>query len=230
MVLTNDRPAAAALGNEKGPDVTIVDCGIGNIRSVQRIFEAVDGEAEVVTDPADLRGARRIALPGVGAYDSGMRALEEGGWIEPLHRAAFEARIPVLGICLGMQLLCRGSEEGRRPGLGWIPADITRLDVGDAHKLKIPHMGWAVVRATRPNPLIPVDEGEQRFYHVHTYRAVCDRAEDVLATATYGTEFTTAINRDNVFGVQFHPEKSHRFGMALMRRFLDLDVPCSATV
>jgi glutamine amidotransferase len=123
-----------------------------------------------------------------------------------------------------MQLLCRRSQEGSLPGLGWIAADVVRLDRRGDERLKIPHMGWTVTRPAKPNPLIPADEGEQRFYYVHTYRAVCDRPEDVLATATYGTEFTSAVHRDNVYGVQFHPEKSHRYGMALMRRFLD--IPC----
>lgn len=204
-------------------DVTIIDCGIGNIKSVQRMFEAADGSAEIVSDPAGLAGARRIALPGVGAFDAGMSALGQG-WIEPLNELVLEKKVPVIGICLGMQLLCRRSEEGVMPGLGWIAADVIRIDTGGNAALKVPHMGWAVVTPARQNPLVPSDEGEQRFYHVHKYRAVCDRDEDVLATADYGTTFTTAVNRDNIYGVQFHPEKSHRFGMALMRRFLS--IPC----
>jgi glutamine amidotransferase len=204
-------------------DVTIIDCGIGNIKSVQRMFEAADGSAEIVDDPAKLGSPNRIALPGVGAFDAGMTALGEG-WIEPLNALVLKDKVPVIGICLGMQLLCRRSEEGMKLGLGWIDADVIRLDTGGDPKLKIPHMGWSEVTATRPNPLIPTDAGEQRFYHVHKYRAVCEREEDVLATATYGTTFTTAVQRENIFGVQFHPEKSHRFGLALMRRFLS--IPC----
>ena len=205
-------------------DVTIVDCGIGNIRSVQRMCQAADASAEIVSDPAAIADARRVILPGVGAFDAGMGALGEGGWIEPLNRLALERKVPMLGICLGMQLLCRRSEEGVKPGLGWIEADVVRLDTGGDPKLKIPHMGWSITRPAKPNPLLPEGEGEQRFYYVHKYRAVCDRREDVLATATYGTEFTSAVHRDNIYGVQFHPEKSHRFGMALLGRFLRL--PC----
>jgi len=204
-------------------DVTIIDCGIGNIKSVQRMFQAADAEAEIVQRPADLSGVRRLVLPGVGAFDAGMAALGEG-WIEPLQELAFARKVPVLGICLGMQLLCRRSEEGRLPGLRWIDADVRQIDTGGDARLKLPHMGWTVVSPAGPNPLIPTDEGEQRFYHVHRYRAVCDRDENVLATAEYGRPFTTAVHRDNIFGVQFHPEKSHRFGLALMRRFLAL--PC----
>jgi glutamine amidotransferase len=206
-----------------GLDVTIIDCGIGNIKSVLRMFQAADGSAEIIDRPEQLNGAKRVALPGVGAFDAGMSALAEG-WIEPLNKLALERKVPVLGICLGMQLLCRKSDEGDLPGLGWIDADVTQLDIDGRSDLKLPHMGWSVVTPTRPNPLIPLEEPEQRFYHVHRYRVVCDREETVLATAEYGRPFTTAVRSDNVFGVQFHPEKSHRFGLGLMRRFLSF--PC----
>lgn len=205
-------------------DVVIVDCGIGNIRSVQRMFEAVGGNAEVVTDPDSAFSCKRLVLPGVGAFDAGMRALQENGWLDVLNHIALERRVPVLGICLGMQLLCRRSEEGTLPGLGWIDADVVVFDSNALPNLKIPHMGWAPVNPVRENPLIPNDKGLQRFYHVHKYHAVCDRKESVLATAHYGIDFTTGVCRDNIYGVQFHPEKSHRFGMGLMRRFLDM--PC----
>ena len=204
-------------------DVTIVDCGIGNVKSVLRMFEAVDAEAVLVSEPSAAMDARRLVLPGVGAFDAGMRALDRG-WREVLDKLALERRIPILGICLGMQLLCRRSEEGGTEGLGWIAADVTRIDTGGDPRLKIPHMGWALVRPVRNNALVPTGEGEQRFYHVHTYRVVCDDPNDEVATVTYGHPFTTAVQRDNVYGVQFHPEKSHKFGMALMRRFASL--PC----
>lgn len=205
-------------------DVTIVDCGIGNIKSVERMFEAIDGAPRVADHPRQLAGVRRLVLPGVGAFDAGMRALADGGWIEPLNRIALEDKVPVLGICLGMQLLCRRSEEGQAAGLGWIAADVKKIDTGGDPRLKVPHMGWTVTQPVRPNPLIADDAGEQRFYYVHRFRAVCDEPADVLATASYGTPFSCAVNRGNIYGVQFHPEKSHRFGMALMRRFLSL--PC----
>ena len=208
-------------GGQPVTDVTIVDCGIGNVKSVLRMLECVDASAEIVTNPA-AADCSRLVLPGVGAFDAGMAALT--GWREALDHVALERKVPVLGICLGMQLLCRRSEEGQTKGLGWIEADVKRLDTPGDAQLKIPHMGWAEVKAIRPNPLIPSDEGEQRFYHVHSYRAVCDDPADIVATARHGTEFTTAVRRGNIFGVQFHPEKSHRFGMALLRRFAAL--PC----
>lgn len=205
-------------------DITIIDCGIGNINSVKRMFEAVEGEAEILKGPSGLDGAKRVVLPGVGAFDAGMDALAEGGWIEPLNRLAADGGTPILGICLGMQLLCRRSEEGVKPGLGWIGADVIRIDTGGDVRLKVPHMGWSVTRPARANPLLPEGDEEQRFYYVHKYRAVCDDPADVLATATYGLDFTSAVSRGTVYGVQFHPEKSHKFGKALMRRFLEL--PC----
>ena len=206
--------------HELTSDVTIVDCGIGNIKSVQRMVEAIDGTAQIISDPSEIETAQRLILPGVGAFDAGMGALDRGGWIDPLNRMALERKIPVLGICLGMQLLCRRSEEGTADGLGWISADVRRIDTGGNPRLKIPHMGWTITCPTRTNPLIPDDGGEQRFYYVHKFRAVCDDPAHALALAEYGTTFTSAVNRDNIYGVQFHPEKSHRFGMALMRRFL----------
>jgi glutamine amidotransferase len=208
---------------EDRADVTIVDCGIGNVKSVLRMLEYVDATAEIVSDPAEAADCRRLVLPGVGAFDAGMAALNRG-WRDVLDRGALERRAPVLGICLGMQLLCRRSEEGRASGLGWIAADVKRLDTGGDSRLKLPHMGWAEVHAVRKNALIAEDDGEQRFYHDHGYRAVCDDPADVIATADYGTEFTTAVQHGNIYGVQFHPEKSHRFGMALLSRFASL--PC----
>src|SRR5690349_15008077 len=147
MALLEENPVAWTTRRNERPDVTIVDCGIGNIRSVERMFEAVDGQAEIIDDPSGLAGARRVALPGVGAFDAGMSALADGGWIEPLNRAALEERVPIIGICLGMQLLCRRSEEGQLPGLGWIEADVRRIDLGSETRLKSPHMGWRETRA-----------------------------------------------------------------------------------
>lgn len=206
------------------PEVTIVDAGIGNVRSVLRMFEEAGAEAALAATPAEAEDARRLVLPGVGAFDAGMAAIERGGWRPLLDRLALEKQIPVLGICLGMQLFCRGSVEGSAPGLGWIAADVERLDTGGDPRLKLPHMGWSDVIPCRPNPLIEDSEPPARFYHVHKYRVVCDDPADVLATAEYGRTFVSAVQRGQIYGVQFHPEKSHRFGMALLARFAEL--PC----
>lgn len=204
--------------------IGIVDCGLGNVASIQRMFEAVDCDAEIIRDPGQIKHCAKLVLPGVGAFDAGMRLLSDGSWIEPLNRSAVERKTPILGICLGMQLLCRGSEEGNLSGLGWIDADVRILDTQGDGRLKLPHMGWAVTTASRDNELLPDDGEERRFYYVHKYRVVCDRSEDELASAAYGARFTAAVHRDNIYGVQFHPEKSHRFGKELLGRFGQL--PC----
>ncbi|QFR33433.1 imidazole glycerol phosphate synthase subunit HisH [Ancylobacter sp. TS-1] len=201
--------------------IAIADFGIGNIKSVRRLFEHIGVEAEIVHEPAGLEGAQKLVLPGVGAFDAGVAAIDDGGWRPVLDRLALEAKIPVLGICLGMQLLCRGSDEGSRPGLGWVPADVQAFSL-QGTGLKVPHMGWALVTPTQDNPLLPLGEEEQLFYHTHSYHAVCDSPDKVLATSHYGYNFASAIRNGNVFGTQFHPEKSHRFGMALLKRFSEL--------
>lgn len=203
--------------------VTVVDCGIGNIRSVCRMLEAVGGRCTIARTPEALTAAQRVIIPGVGAFDAGMRLLEEGGWIGVLKDIGHEEK-PMLGICLGMQLFCRGSEEGVLPGLGLVNAAVRLVDRGGEGSLKLPHMGWRITKPLRDNSLLPPSAEEQRFYYAHKYRVVCASADDVIATACYGTEFTAAIQVGNVFGVQFHPEKSHVFGKALMKRFLQL--PC----
>jgi glutamine amidotransferase len=204
-----------------GPLCVIPDYGCGNLRSILRMVEKVDGRAVITGSPADLLHSDRIILAGVGAFDHGMQGLTAGGWVDALAEASFHKRIPILGICLGMQLMCRSSDEGELAGLGWFDAVCRKFDLGPESQLKTPHMGWNSIVITRPSALIPFDRSEQRFYFVHSYHVVCNQYSDVLATASHGYTFTAAICRENVFGVQFHPEKSHRFGMALMKRFLE---------
>jgi glutamine amidotransferase len=177
--------------------------------------------AELIDAPRELEPGDRLILPGVGAFDVGARALAEHRFVDFIHDAVRQGH-PLLGICLGMQLLCRGSEEGSLPGLGIIPADVVRLEAGN-HRVRIPHMGWNIATPVRDNPLVP-DDGEQRFYFTHSYRVRCDDDEDVWATTDYGAVFPSAIGRGNVMGVQFHPEKSHRFGKALLERFVALEM------
>ena len=201
--------------------IVMPDLSIGNFASVRRMVQKVGGTAVLAASPEELRAADKIILAGVGAFDNGMEAIERGGWADALHEAALVRRVPVLGICLGMQLMCNHSEEGRRPGLGWIDASVRRF-VPQDDTLKVPHMGWNVVTITRENPLLSATGDEQRFYFVHSYYAVNERREDVIAIAHHGVSFTAMLGRDNLFGVQFHPEKSHRYGMSLMQRFVQL--------
>ena len=178
-------------------------------------------EPVLTRDPEVLRRAEKVILPGVGAFDKGMRNLSDFGLLDALNEAALDRRVPILGICLGMQLLTTSSEEGERPGLGWIDARTVRFRFPTRSDLKVPHMGWNYVRAARDNPLIPVGD-RSRFYFVHAYYVVCTHHQDAIGTTTYGIEFACAVNHANIFGVQFHPEKSHRFGTALLEAFVAL--------
>jgi len=199
--------------------VLIPNLSIGNFASVLRMIQKAGGEARLVDSPSDLRGADKIILAGIGAFDNGMTSLRDGGWTGALNEAALERKIPVLGICLGMQLMLQSSEEGNMPGLGWVEGEVRRLRPPPDSGLKVPHMGWNTVTVTRENELFPAED-DQRFYFVHSYYADCAQPDVVVATSQHGSPFTAALKKDNIYGVQFHPEKSHRFGMAILRNFL----------
>ncbi|MEJ7760615.1 MAG: imidazole glycerol phosphate synthase subunit HisH [Gemmatimonadaceae bacterium] len=202
--------------------IAIVDYDMGNVASVANMLKRVGAPESVLTrDPDVLRRADKVILPGVGAFDKGMRNLAEFGLLEALNEAVIERRVPILGICLGMHLLTKSSEEGQLDGLGWIDAQTVRFRFPENSGLKVPHIGWNYVEARRGNPLIPAGKGS-RFYFVHGYYVTCNREEDTIGMASYGFDFACAVNHDNVFGVQFHPEKSHRFGMALLDGFVRL--------
>ncbi len=201
--------------------IGIIDYGMGNLRSVQKGFERVGATAEIVTTARQIEQADKVVLPGVGAFDRGMEALSESGIAEALSVAALERGVPILGICLGMQLMTKRSEEGRLPGLGWLDAEVVKFRFPEGSGLKIPHMGWNTLSIRRENPLIRLEE-RQRFYFVHSYHVVCTNEPDVTATCGYGYDFVAAFAHNNIFGAQFHPEKSHRFGMSVMRNFLEM--------
>jgi glutamine amidotransferase len=199
--------------------VTVVDYGLGNLGSIANMLQRIGQPARVSAAPDEVAAADKLILPGVGHFDEGMKRLHERGLVAPLEAQRARGTL-MLGICLGAQLMTRASDEGTRPGLGWLEADTVRFRSDGA--LKIPHMGWADVDATRASPLFP-DAGEPaRFYFVHSFHFACARAEDVAATASYGYSFAAAFARERLFGVQFHPEKSHRFGMRLLERFCRL--------
>lgn len=203
--------------------ICIIDYGVGNLGSILNMLKRVGAPAIVSSEPDAIRAADRLILPGVGAFDTGMRNLAERELIPVLEERALGDRVPVLGLCLGAQLLTERSEEGSLPGLGWIPGETVAfaLDPADTH-LKVPHMGWSTVRLPRPLPLFEGLEEEARFYFVHSYHLSCPDPEHVLAYAEHGDEFPAAIGAGNVLGVQFHPEKSHRFGMRLLKNFAEL--------
>lgn len=199
----------------------MIDYGCGNLASVVNMIQHMGGEAQIIRSPEQLVGAGKLILPGVGAFDHGIDSLRAAGWVAPLEQAVLERQVPIMGICLGMQLLTRGSEEGQEPGLGWIDAHVRRFRPADA-RLKVPHMGWNEVHQTRADTLLPPSATPRRFYFVHSYRVECADSGDVLLQCDYGETFVAAFRRANIWGFQFHPEKSHRFGMELFRHFLEV--------
>lgn len=199
--------------------VAIIDYGLGNLGSIANMLKVIGEKSVITSDKTEIEAADKIILPGVGAFDAGMTRLQEAGLVEVLKNQALEVKKPVLGICLGMQLLGRKSEEGSLPGLGLIPFDNLRFRLADT-ELKVPHMGWDIVKFQQKNPLLEGLSGTQRYYFVHSFHAKCDSAENVLMTCDYGYEFAAAVVSGNIYGVQFHPEKSHDFGMALLTNFV----------
>jgi imidazole glycerol-phosphate synthase subunit HisH len=203
--------------------VVIIDYNIGNITSVQNMLKKVGcRDAVISSDPEVIAKATKLILPGVGHFDYGMRQLKASGVIDILNTQVLEKRIPILGICLGAQLLTRGSEEGEVEGLGWIDADTVKFDATKLQSgLKIPHMGWSDVTVNTDAPLLQNLPEDPRFYFVHTYHMECDHKENEVVTANYGYTFAAGISKGNIMGMQFHPEKSHKFGMQLFKNFVE---------
>ncbi|PLK27157.1 imidazole glycerol phosphate synthase subunit HisH [Novosphingobium sp. TH158] len=195
----------------------IVDAGLGNIGSVVSMFRRIGHRVRTVDAPCEVDRCDRLVLPGVGAFDAGMAALAARGFDTWLCDVVGRGN-QLLGICLGMQLLFECSEEGTREGLGLIGGQVVRIPAERA-ELRLPHMGWNIARPVRDNPLLQMGDDEQRFYFVHSYCVRCADPADELAVTDYAGPFTSVVGRRNLFGVQFHPEKSHRFGMALLERF-----------
>jgi imidazole glycerol-phosphate synthase subunit HisH len=196
--------------------IAVIDYGVGNVKSILNMLRRIGVDARPVSDSQSIRAADHLILPGVGAFDAAMTLLNESG-LRPALEDSFSSGKPILGICLGMQLLGRGSEEGVKPGLGWIAASTERLLL--AVDAPLPHMGWSFVDPKADSVLF-AGEDSPRYYFLHSFAVRCDDRSDAAATAEYGgVEFTCSVQRDHVFGVQFHPEKSHRYGMRLLQRF-----------
>ena len=201
--------------------LVIVDYGMGNLGSIKNMLKKIGTPALISNQPADINQAEKLILPGVGAFDKSMKNLQELGLIDVLNQKVLQEKIPILGICLGMQVMARKSAEGQLPGLGWVDAIIKRFkfDSTQAH-LKIPHMGWNTLNVKKPHPLMTDLEKENRFYFVHSYYMSAENDEIVLSETFYGHNFISAIASGNILGVQFHPEKSHKFGMKLLSNFV----------
>jgi glutamine amidotransferase len=199
--------------------LTVVDVGLGNVASIQNMLLRLGQSATLRATPDGLTGTDKYILPGVGAYDEGVRRLRQSGWYD--HLQDLPESTHILGICLGMQLLGTGSQEGHEPGLGRIPASFERFDVAP---LRVPHMGWNLVHPVGADPIFDPELPECRYYFTHSFHAVCEDESVTIGRTHYGVDFTSAYRSGNTRGVQFHPEKSHRFGMSLLIRWAEL--PC----
>jgi len=203
--------------------IAIVDYGLGNIAAFASVYSKANIKVSIARTAGDLKGASKLILPGVGHFDHAMRLLQQSGMRDSLDEMVLQDKVPVIGICVGMQILARSSEEGDLPGLGWIDADVRAFKLSDATRnMAVPHMGWNDVKPLSSSRLFDELQTGARFYFLHSYFMNCDRREDVLAICNYGADFTCAVQSSNIYGVQFHPEKSHSFGNRLLRNFAGL--------
>lgn len=198
--------------------VTVVDYGIGNLGAIPNMLRRAGVQTRVTSDIDEVLAATRIILPGVGAYDAGSRQLNASGLAEALTQKVLVERVPFLGLCLGMELLSDSSEEGDLPGLGWIPGRVVRFHLPQGSNLSVPHMGWNTVETGAEGSLGRILDGS-RYYFAHSFHFEPAEPGDVIGLTTYGYPFASVIGKDNILGVQFHPEKSHRFGLALLSWF-----------
>lgn len=202
--------------------ITIIDYGMGNLGSVLSMFKRLGVESEITNDLKKIEDATKILLPGVGAFDTAMERINSTGLRAVLDKKALIDKVPILGICLGMQLLTSSSEEGHIPGLNWIPAKSLRFKFDENSKLKVPHMGWNVVKEVNPSKLTLDFDSAFRFYFVHSYYVKCDSRSNAILTTNHGLDFDSAIQSGNIYGTQFHPEKSLRYGMKLFKNFSEI--------
>ena len=203
--------------------ITIVDYGVGNISAFVNVYKRLNIHVAIARSADDLKKSSKVILPGVGAFDQAMKLLEQSGMRATLDQLALERRIPILGVCVGMQMLAHSSEEGNLPGLGWVEGQVRGFrSLVPESTLPFPHMGWNDVLPVSSNKLFDQLESGARFYFLHSYYFHCDRGDDVLATSSYGADFNCALNVNNIYGVQFHPEKSHHYGTRLLKNFAQL--------
>jgi glutamine amidotransferase len=200
--------------------IVIVDYGAGNVASIRNMLRKAGFDSEISSSRETVLSASKLILPGVGHYDHGMHELHSRGLVDALNVRVKKDGVPILGICLGLQLFARRSEEGDLPGLGWIAADVKRFDtkrLGEA--LRVPHMGWADIDIVSSHPIFAGLPSMPRYYFVHSYHLACEAESDVAVRATHGYAFTAGVVHENICGVQFHPEKSHAFGLKLLENF-----------
>ncbi len=203
--------------------ITIVNYGVGNLNAFVNVYKRINVSVKIAKTAADLVDAKKLILPGVGHFDHAMTELVKSGMREKLDELVLVKKLPVIGICVGMQMMANDSEEGILKGLGWIDASVKKFDETKIQQVtRLPHMGWNDVVPFKQNKLFEGLEKDALFYFLHSYYFQCNTASDILATSEYGGEFSCAVNHDNVYGIQFHPEKSHHYGETLLHNFAKL--------
>ena len=202
--------------------IVIVDYGTGNLNSIRRTLDRVGARSVASSDVAEIRRADKLILPGVGHFGNAMLRLAELGLLDALNDAVISKRKPVLGICLGMELMATSSEEGNAVGLGWLDAQAVRLNVPIESRYKVPHMGWNKLEPKKASVLTSDIDESSEFYFAHSYHLKLNAPSDLLTETTYAVDFPSAVEKDNIFGVQFHPEKSHDAGARLLKNFADI--------
>ena len=203
--------------------ITIIDYGVGNVKAFHNIFSKLSVNVKIAQKPEDLFNATKLILPGVGHFDYAMKRFSESGMLKVVDDIVMNHNIPILGICVGMQMLAKSSEEGVMPGLGWIDATVKKIDADLlTQTTRLPHMGWNDVHVKIKNPLLKNLDSNSRFYFLHSYYFNTNLESDSIAFSNYAKEFTCAVNHKNIFGVQFHPEKSHHYGIQLLNNFANI--------
>lgn len=200
--------------------ISIIDYGMGNLGSVKRKLDRIGAASVITSDPVQIQQSDRLILPGVGHFSNAVHELKIRGLWDILDKEVLVNKKPILGICLGMQLMTHHSEEGDADGFGWFDAEVVRFKITDTLKYKIPHCGWNQISVKKPSPLFPEISAEQEFYFVHAYHFICHNPSDILAETNYEDPFVSAVQKDNLYGVQFHPEKSHDAGELLLYNFV----------
>ena len=203
--------------------ISIINYGLGNLGSILNMFKKLGIDAQLVDNPEQIHNSTKLLLPGVGSFDAGMQNLNNSGMVDALNEKVLKQKTPILGICLGMQLLTKGSEEGKLPGLGWIDAYTCKFDFGtNPENLKVPHMGWNFIKPVKEHTLVKDLPENPRYYFVHSYYVKCNIPGDELISCHYGIDYTCGVQYGNIIGVQFHPEKSHKYGFQLLKNFSEL--------
>lgn len=203
--------------------ITIIDYGVGNIFAFQNVYKRLDIPTKIAKTSQDLADAEKLILPGVGSFDYAMNQLNNSGMREKLDELVLDKKVPVIGICVGMQMMGNRSDEGKLEGLKWIDSEILKFDESlIQQRTKLPHMGWNDVTPVNNHPLFIGLEKSAIFYFLHTFYFKCKNEKESIAISNYGISFSSAVNRDNIYGIQFHPEKSHQYGEKLLNNFANL--------